>query len=291
MKKITFIAALLVSIQGFAQNGSNLTQFTPSALLGKGQYEIQSFNNLYSQNSVRNAEGDKIDLGQRQIFLSSMFMFTYGVSNNSKLNVGLDVNVNRARYTDGSAGALGIFGNNEGDFTRTVISTIGPRVKFSPLNAVPRLSVQSAFWIPVADDLESPRFVTHDRYTWWTQIFYDRSFGTNWQLFLQLDFLYRFKTQEIQENFFRTPVSAFLSYFPNANSTVFIMAQHSPAFGRVEVGDQSEYGRLRWFSQIGIGAKYQLTRQLGVELSYANFIASRNDGAGQTVNLGFRFIK
>ena len=274
-----------------AQNSSNLTRFTPSALLSHGQYEIQNFNNLYTQNSVRDAAGNEVDLNQRQIFLTSMFMFTYGISPSSKFNVGLDLNVSRARYTNGSGQALGIFRSSDGDYTRTVLSSIAPRVKFNPIASIPRLSIQSSLSIPVANDLESPRFVAHDRYNWWTQIFYDRSFGSHWQIFLELDLLYRFKTQELQNNFFRTPASVFVSYFPSPKFTLYTLLQHSPAFGRTSVGEESQYGQLRWFSQWGVGTKYQLTRQLGIELSYTSFFASRNDGAGKTLNLGFRFIR
>ena len=204
---------ILISYQAFSQEVSNITKFTPSALLGPGQYEIQNFNNLYTQNAIRDTQGNDLNLNQRQIFLSSMFMFTYGVSPNSKVNVGLDINVSRARYTNTTGKALSIFGSSEGDFTRTVLSSIAPRIKFSPISSLPRLSVQSSFSIPIASDQETPRFVAHDRYNWWTQIFYDKSFGTHWQLFLELDLLYRFKNQDFQDNFFRTPVSAFISYF------------------------------------------------------------------------------
>lgn len=292
-KTILFIASLAIINLGYSQEGSNLTRFTPSALLSQGQFEIQSFNNIYTQNSMRDAQGEEFRLTQRQIFLSSMFSFTYGISPASKLNVGLDVNVSRARYINGDRGnALGIFGssNNPGDFSRTVVSSIAPRIKFNPINSVPRLSLQSSLSIPIAKDLEAP-FVAHNRYNWLTQFFYDKSFGSHWQLFFEVDFLYRFKNQEFQRNFFRTPASVFVSYFPNSRITFYTMIQHSPAFGKVIEGEQSDYGRLRWFSQWGIGTKYQLTDKLGIELSYTNFFASRNDGAGQTINLGIRFIK
>ena len=291
MKRIGLIlATIYISIGGFAQNSTNLTKFTPSALLGQGQYEIQSFNNLYTQNSMRDSRGNEVVLN-RQIFLASMFMFTYGISPTSKFNVGLDANISKARYTNNMGNALGIFGSSEGDYSRTVLASIAPRIKFNPLGSISRLSVQSSFSIPIAKDLESPRFVQHDRYNWLTQIFYDKSFGSNWQLFFELDFLYRFKKEDFQENFFRTPASVFVSYFPSSKMTFYTMLQHSPAFGRLRVGDQSDYGRIKWYSQWGLGTKYQLTDKLGIEVSYTNFFASRNDGAGQTFNLGLRFIK
>ncbi len=289
---VTFLLIIMTVGSLAAQNASsNLTTFTPSALLSQGQYEIQSFNNLYTQNSIRDATGSKVNLNQRQIFLTSMLMFSYGISPATKFNIGLDVNINRARYTSGEGNALRIFGSAEGDYIKTVISSVAPRIKFNPISAIPRLSLQSSFSIPIGGGLEMPRFAAHDRFNWLTQLFYDKSLGTDWQLFLELDFLYRFKNQKFQDNFFRTPASIFVSYFPLSKFTMYTMLQHSPAFGRLNVGEQSEFGRLRWFSQWGIGTKYQLTNQLGIELSYANFFASRNDGAGQTINLGLRFIK
>ena len=66
--------------------------------------------------------------------------------------------------------------------------------------------------------------------------------------------------------------------------------RHPPAFGNLVGTNQETFGQLRWFTQIGIGAKYQLTQSVGVEVSYGNFLNSRNDGAGQVVNLGIRII-
>ncbi len=75
MKKscLAIFSAVIALSSAHGQNASsNLTTFTPSALLSKGQYEIQSFNNLYTQNSVRDAAGDEVNLNQRQIFLTSI---------------------------------------------------------------------------------------------------------------------------------------------------------------------------------------------------------------------------
>ncbi|MEQ9423661.1 MAG: hypothetical protein RJQ09_04530 [Cyclobacteriaceae bacterium] len=281
---LAFFSIILVS---FGQ--SNLTRFTPSALLGKGQFEIQNFNNLYTQNSIRDASGSEFELNQRQIFLNSAFMFTYGVSTSSKFNIGLDFNLNRAAYFNSDDNPLGIFSNGAIS-SRTALGSIAARLKFAPIAALPRLAIQSSISVPVAKNLETPRFVAHDRYNWWTQIFYDKSIGQHFQAFFELDLLYRFKRQEFQENFFRTPASVFLSYFPSSRVTFYTLFQHSPAFGKIVQGERTFRGQLRWFSQWGLGTKYQLTDKLGIELSYSTFFASRNDGAGNTVNLGFRFI-
>lgn len=271
---------------------SNLQVYTPSALFSKGQFEIQSFNSLYSQKQIRDREGDLVELGARQQFLNSLWQFTYGISDSKRINVGLDINIARAAYHTADANSLAIFGGNT-VYDRTAFASIGPRIKFVPLPSVPRLSIQSTFWIPLAKDLEQPLFTTHDRYTWWTQIFFDRKVGEDFQLFLEASVLWRIARYHTQHGFFRTPLSAFFSYFPSNKATVYAFSQYSPAYGKLYENDIaiSDFGRTRWFTQLGVGAKYQVSPKLGIELSYAHFIASKSDGAGGTLNLGVRFIK
>ncbi len=287
--------ALLLSVATQAQDGgrsSNLLDFTPSALFDKGQFEIQAFNSVYTQKQIRDREGNTIELGGRQQFFTSLLQFTYGVTNNARLNVGIDINFTRAVYYDSEGNAWDLLGSNH-LYSRNVIAGIGPRIKFTPLESVPRLSFQSTLWIPISKEMEQPNFAAHDRYTWWTQIFFDRQIAQNFQVFLEAGALVRFKRYEAQRNFFRTPFSAFFSYFPSPKATVFAFAQHSPAYGRVYSGNTpiSDFGRIRWFTQAGLGAKYQATPKLGLELSYGHFLASRSDGAGGSLNIGLRYIR
>lgn len=263
---------------------SNIQTFTPSALFGKGQFEINTFTNVYRQSADRDREGNKRMLNERQLFVNSLWQFTYGVSDTKKFNIGLDVNVNHANYQP--------LNTNGATFTRTVLTSIGPRIKWSPLNNVPRFSIQSSFTFPLANNLqgnEGGRFVAWDKKTWWTQFFFDKNIGQHFQLFLEADFLLRFNELNFEEDFFRTPVSAFLSYFPSNRLTFYGLLQHSPAFGKM--GNASDFGQVRWFTQAGLGSKYQLSQRIQLELSYTNFFQSRMDGAGQTFNVGVRYIK
>lgn len=287
-KKFTFLViGIGMSFFGMAQTDdeeSNIQAFTPSALFGKGQFEINTFTNIYRQTAIRDRQGDNLDLNERQLFVNSLWQFTYGVSDSKRFNIGLDATFSHANYASLTEGGT--------DYTRSVLSTIGPRIKWTPFAKLPRLSIQSSFTFPVANDLEgseSGRFVVWDKKTWWTQLFFDRDIGQHWQLFLEADFLLRFDDLDFESDFFRTPVSAFISYFPSDKLTFYAMLQHSPAFGKE--GTLSDFGQIRWFSQAGVGGKYQISQRLQAELSYTNFFQSRNDGAGQTFNLGIRYIK
>jgi len=276
-----------------AQSQSNIVNFTPSALFEKGQFEVQGFHSIYSQEAIRDRDGEKFDLSQRESFFNAMYQFTYGASKNGKLNVGLDVNVSRALFDSDKGSPFKVLGGaSGGDQSRTVISSIGPRVKFNPIAKIPRLSVQSTFLFPVASDLESPFFVAHDRYTWFTQFFYDKSFGQRFQIFTELSWLYRInRNSNNSANFFRIPMSLFLSYFPTQKVSIFGFAQYSPRFEEVTNGFDSQFGLSQRFTQLGLGAKYQISDKLGLECSYGNFVNSRLDGAGESFNFGIRYIQ
>jgi hypothetical protein len=288
MKKLFLLVVLLTPLLVSAQ--SNVQVYTPSVLLNKGQVEVILFNNYYSQTHVRNQDGEKVTVGQRQSFLRNSFGFLYGVSNSSKFNLGFELNVSSARYSSIGDPFFNIFGNSDTDFKKTLLSSFGPKVKLVPFGESNGFSVQSTFLIPVSSELEAGQFVDHDRYSWFTQFFYDKALGQNTRLFLEADVLYRIKGNAVQQNFIRFPLSAIFSYFPNSKSTVYGLIQHAPVFGNLVGTDQETFGQLRWFTQIGIGAKYQITQSVELEASYGNFLNSRKDGAGQVVNLGIRII-
>ncbi len=274
-----------------AKTKSNLQLFTPSALFNRGEFEVNVFNSIYSQQHIRDEAGELVSLGQTQNFFTSMIMLTTGLSKKSRFNVGLDLFISKARTVAGEKSALNIFSNSDALFNKTLISYIAPRIKFVPLKSLPRFSVQSALWIPISDKLESEGFVAHNRYTWFTQFFFDKSIGDNFQIFLEASLLYQFNRPTVQRyDFFRTPLSAFLSYFPTSKSTVFAFAQYSPRFETVNRMGQEEFDLTQSFIQIGIGGKYQITNNLGVEVSYSDFAFSRSEGAGHTLNLGLRYI-
>jgi len=270
---------------------SNLQLFTPSALFSWGEYEINLFNSVYHQNEIRGKDGSLIDLNQSQTFFNSLIQLTTGLPNTSRINVGIDVNLTSARYGADDETPLDFFNKTTSTNNKTLISSIGPRIKFVPFKKISRLSVQSTFLIPVASNLESPFFIAHDRYTSFTQVFFDQSVGEKFQLFLEADLLYRFNRNSLNKNdFFRTPLSGFFSYFPTSKATIYAFSQYSPRFENSVKNNREELDLSQWFLQLGIGAKYQLTPKLGIEVSYADFINSSNDGAGYSVNFGVRYI-
>lgn len=267
-----------------ASTSSNVQAYTPSVLLRNKQYEIQLFNNLYTQNSWRNVDGDIEQLGKRESWNTLMMTFNYGISKNSRFNIGLDVNLRSTRVDASNSNAIDIFRFEQNNFNRTAIATLGPKIKWSPLKNIPKFSIQSSFWLPVAKDLEGTPWLEYDRYSSWTQFFYDKTWNNKYQLFTEIDLWFRIpklnSNIDLKETRLQTPLSAFFSYFPTNKSTVYAQVQYSPT-----VTNWPEY-----FVQTGFGGKYQILPKLQLEASYTNFILGNTAGAGATFNLGLRFI-
>lgn len=276
---------------------TNVQKFTPSALLAKGQFEVKFFNNVYTHDSWFDADAERTSVGEQQSFFTSQTSVLVGVSKNSSLNVGFDFLLRRSFYDSDTNGSfLKAFSLGNTDSSRTAVTAFGPKVKFQPFKSFKRFSVQSALWIPLASDLEGQPWTDFQRLTWWNQFFIDKSFLDNkFQAFFEADLLFRIPmnedTREVQ---LFTPVTAIGSWFPTNKSTVYLLSQYAPLFNRntgaLEV-DQERVGFPGYFLQGGIGAKYQILPALEIELLYSNFVLGRAQGAGETFNIGLRYLR
>ena len=278
ISSLVFLLLVLNKVFAQDQQSTNIITYTPSVLLKKDQIEIKSFNNVYTQMS-HDVDGETIALGERQTFYTGIFQFTYGISEDTRVNIGFDVFLNSVKYKPIGKG-------NSEPFGRTAIGSFGPRIKVSPFAGLPTFSVQSSLLFPAANNLESPRFLAHDRLTWWNQFFFDKTIN-RFQFFAEADLLFRFRKDA---TFLRTPVSLLISFFPSQKFTLYGLIQHSPRFDRTIDGGRNRISRTGWFSQAGIGVKYQLMPLLNVELLATDFFSAKNDGLGKTYNIGFRFI-
>jgi hypothetical protein len=267
--------------------------FNPGSLLRKGQYDITNFNTLYTQ-TKSNWMGVDYS-GTRENFVTNLLQLTYGVSENSRFNIGLDINVkSTGQSPDSTIGGVPIgFTYSNSDSTRGGITSVGPRIKIQPFKNLDNLSIQSTFLIPTISNPEggvpgAQQWADWDRYTWWNQIFYTKSFG-NFQLFTEADLLFRFRRRSSQIGMLDVPLSAFLSYFPNPKLTLYIMSQHVPRFTNKNAVT-NDWVIPSNYSASGLGMKYQLTSRFNIELLYSNFWRGKNTGFGSTFNIGLKFL-
>lgn len=296
-RKIILLLALAVfSTNGFAQDDSdtksNIQTYTPSKLLNKGDWDFKVFNNLYTQ--TKRDENGKTLTEARSNFFTTTFETYTGVSENSRINVGLIFNVKSNTANGQSATSVFSFENNKTD-SRSGLSSIGLSVKFQPFKNISNFSVQSTFYIPVFKD--TPGFYLDKRsYVFENKYFYDTTFGNGkYQFFAEVDFAYNFgekskdaspdenSTERFANNSLGVPISVFLSYFPLAKFTVFANAQQ---YNLYDFGNEFTQN----YTLLGFGGKYQLSQKLNLEASYGNFVRGNDNGLGQTFNLGLRYL-
>lgn len=287
--QITMAVILLSSFFGFSQDndqgGSNIQTLTPSKLIGKGQWDIKWFNNLYSETRSR-FNGITFEGQPRQTFFTSTLDIFTGVGKNRRVNLGLLLEF-RSNTTDGR----GIFDflsfDGEEGTARSGFTSFAPAIKFVPFRNVNNFSVQSAFFIPLVDnETENGVFLDQNGFTWQNRFFYDYTFPQRkWQIFSEINSEFNFgnETDSFANNSLRLTPGVFVSYFPSSDFTVLALAQHSQL---LDLGNDFSQN----FTAIGGGVKFQLSKPLNVEFLYTNFIRGEDTGLGQTFNIGLRAV-
>lgn len=267
--------------------------YNQGSLLKKGQIDLTLFNSIYTQNKQANSEGKMFD-SDRQTFASSLIQFTYGSSENARLNIGMDINL-RANGGDSIrkfSQLLKPLSFENTSNSRFGIASIAPKIKVSPFSKLNNFSVQSSFIIVLPkspEGSENLSWLEWDRHIWWNQFFYTKSFSRDrFQLFLEGDLLFRFgRNPKEQGHHLSTPASVFLSYFPTKKITLYAMTQHTQRFGNDNSADWISAN----FTASGLGGKYQLNSFLILEALYTNFWRAQNNGLGETFNLGIKYIR
>ncbi len=259
--------------------GNNSSRYIVSSTIKKGTIEAKIFNNLYTQRT-----GSQDNLTNRSTFFTTSLSFLYGLTD--RVNVGISSRYRRVRNDLLPSNVLDVFGSSagEGISQRQGITAIGPQVRYAPNVNWPNFSIQSSFVVPVGDDLqgnESAPFIDWSGATWWTQFFNDFSIGNSFSLFTEFDILIEDIGRD-DSNRFSTPATLIFSYNPTSKITLYGLGAFSPLW-------QAEFD---YFTQAGIGAKYQFTRNVEVELLYTDFsnkFLNQTGGQAATYNLGFRY--
>ncbi|MCG8577642.1 MAG: DUF547 domain-containing protein [Flavobacteriales bacterium] len=278
----------------------DLQTFTAGSLLGKGQMDFTLFNTIYTEQK-NNWQGQDFS-GYRSTFVTHLFQYTIGVTKSKRINVGLDVNFrSSATSSDSSFSSVGnAFAYKNNDSTRVGVTSVGARLKLQPFKKVNNFSIQSTVYVPViphpeggtTDDGQNLYWADWDRITWWNQFFIDKTYG-KFQLFAEVDLLFRFKRYKSQIGMLDIPSSIFLSYFPTKKMTVYAMTQHVHRFtNNINAHDPqvTDWVIPMNYTASGLGFKYNLMPGFNIELLYSNFWRGTNSGLGSTYNLGIKYI-
>ncbi len=260
---------------------TNASRYIVSSTIPKGSFELKIFNNLYTQRTGRDGL-----LTDRSTFFTTNVSLLYGLTN--RFNIGFNSRYRRVRNELLPSSAFSVLGNSKGaTSTRQGLTGFGPQIRYAPVERWSNFSIQSSFFFAIGEDLtgnSTEPFIDWDGATWWTQIFNDFSIGNSFSLFTEIDFLIEDigKSSEGRINRISTPVILIFSYNPDNKTTIYTLGGYSPFW-------QSEFD---YFAQAGVGAKYQFTPNIELELLYTGFtnqFLQDNDGRAATYNIGFRF--
>ena len=299
-KSVLLLLMMVAAFSGFSQEDDDqqksvIQEYTPSKLLQKGQWDIKFFNGLYTQTERTDEGRESVTIPRENFFTNTTELFT-GISDNSRVNIGL---IFQVRSNTFGQGALSVFNfeNNTTD-ARSGLTTLAPSIRVQPIASVPNFSFTSSLFFPLFKDQPNAPYLDKRSVFWETKFFFDKTFGGgNWQIFTEADFGFNFgeksedadpQTSNIPERFANNsmflPISAFLSYFPSDKSTVFVNAQQAYL---IDLGNNFSQN----YTQLGFGTKYQLTKVLNVEASFNKIVTGANfQGLGQTFSLGLRTL-
>ncbi len=265
-------------IANSAASSANAFRYVVSSTVAKGTYEVKLFNNLYSQDAA----------GERASFNTTSLSALYGLTD--RINVGIAGRYRRVRYDEsGEANNLAVLGSpSENSVFRQGITGFGPRIRIAPFKKLSNFSIESQYLISTQEDAsgsrDGQRFIDFDGDTWITQFFNDFSIGNRFSVFTELDFIIEDigSADNGRSNRTSTPVTGIFSFFPNPKTTFYALGSYSPFW-------QTDFS---YFTQVGAGAKYQITPKFEVEVlatSFSNTFISDVEGSATTVNLGLRF--
>ena len=263
-----------------SEQGNNTARYIVSSTIPKGSFEFKLFNNLYTQKT-----GTKENLTDRATFFTTTLSALYGLNN--RFNIGLNVRYRRVRNDQLPSSALKVFSSTSEGSARQGLTAIGPQIRYAPIEKWQNFSIQSSFVFPIGTNLAGSAtqpYIDWTGATWNTQLFNDLSIGSNFSLFTELDFLLEDigSSSEGHINRFSTPATLIFSYNPNSKTTLYALGGFSPYW----------QANFDYFLQGGVGAKYQFTPNLELELlvtDFTNKFLQDTGGQAATFNIGFRF--
>lgn len=264
-----FLGVLLLSNVVFAQSN-----YTSGTLIGAGKTEIKLFNNLYCQTQSFDENGNRIDRTFRDTYFTGILTLMHGYSD--RVDVGLEAYPKFVRVTDICTECDRV---TLPMVSRSALALLAPKIKFKLSN---QITAQSTLVIPVGKNMEGGNgepFLEYDDVQWWNQLYYQKPIGDKLLIFAETGVLFRYdlaSDNRVHEWVF--PVKLLFQYSPIEKFTAYTLTEIAPSTNQ------------NYYTQVGLGAKYQLSDRFLVEVLGTTFPAGKNKGAGQTLNLGLRTV-
>jgi hypothetical protein len=272
MRVAAILAAAMLALPPPPAAGSDLRRTDGSALLPRGASELKLFHNVYTQTSYFDGSGHRTDQGGRSTWYTGTAALRLGWTD--RANAGLEVTVRAVRDD-----------TRPSDFaTRRGLTAVSPRIQVIPLAGRPSLTLAGALRLPLGADLEGDSrdpFLDFGHPVASLTALQDLWISPTWRVHLEAGGALRMASDESQLG---TPLLAMVHLEAFRRWTPYGTGQASRDWLGESGGD---YG-----VQAGLGAKiYPGDGGAEIEVLWTTFPLGRNSGAGQTFNLGLRFVR
>jgi hypothetical protein len=250
----------------------DLRSYGPSTLLAPGESELKLFHNLYTQTRSFDDDGNRLDQGGRSTWYTGIA--TLRVGWRPRVNPGVDMTVRAVRD-----------GTRPKDFRgRSGLTAVTPWVQVAPWDEARWLTVQTGIRVPLGSDLEGDArdpFLDFADPSWIARVLADVSLSPAWRAYLEAGGALRMAGDASQ---LTTPFKVILNWEPSARWSLYAPVEVAPDW----LGDSSG----NYYSQVGIGGKLRpRSGTAELEALWTVFPAGKSSGAGQTFNVGVRFVR
>ena len=251
------------------------------------ELEIITASSLTSTTRYFDGDGNKIDLMLRQTAFYNTLQLTYGLSRDTTLNVGIDVNTVFARLDqNASSSPFDVFSLNSYGNTREAkaVTSLVPRIRWLPFKKNKNFTIQNSFGLPMALSSASKNVLGTGQFYFLTQFLYNEPLSKRFFLFGQLGFEYLFKRDDAHSSIY-CPEAVYLSYLATKKIIFFALGDYIPVFTK-----ENKWTYNRHVTQAGGGVQYQLSNILLVNGLYAVNLTGENYPAGNNFNFSLRIL-
>jgi hypothetical protein len=257
-----------------------------SVMMNKNQIEVGLFNTILSATTARNSNGELYDLNARSTYLYNTLQLIYGISENARWNLGLDLNLTSVRLDESNSSVFKVFsskthGNSQ--FARA-ISSIGPKVRWKPIQDNYRLTLQSGLLFPVVNNADNKYLLGENQVFFQTQLLHNIHLDDRIFIFSQLGFQYGIKDENVSSKFYPA-LTGYCIYFIPRKTVFFALINYSPFFM-----NETNWEHFANALQIGGGVQYQISKNILINGYYTHYIWGTSFPVFSSYTIGLRIV-
>jgi len=256
-------------------------------MLTKNQLEVYLISSILTANKYRDDNGDLNRSNFKSMYLYNTMQINYGLSKEARWNIGMDINMIRARIDDDRNSSLFKVFSSEVDGnsrTATAITSIGPRLRFNPFQNNRSFNIQSSILFPVPYSEDKETILGQNQVFFNNMFLYNQPLAERIFLFSQLGIQYGFKKENVSAKFFPS-ATGYLSYFIPKRTILFALISYTPLFMK-----ENSWNYSASSLQTGGGIQYQISKSLLVNAYYSTNIAGTNFQDFSSYNISVRYV-